>query len=396
MLTSIEILRVSFYTILLHTCSKNFLDIFCTSCHAAMDIFKKLLPRSKTKLKEETTANLEFEEKKQKLLAKQAETCRSRFSKQYDKEADREREEIKEQFTSSKVKKLQKGVLALTNREENLKCLKEFALAESKLKLATLEQDHARKYDKKYAEWKSECERNLNNIAALRNANISKYHKNINEVLYQIRKNSFKPKEKAKAEKTKVNIETQHQLDLSQFKKNESVVLDDLRTKIRNLKSDHAEQTQDFKDQVSKNLEQYEKEIETVSEDLDNLKKKLEANEQYREMQAKHLQLDTELNQKKSSLERACLKEELKHQFKGEEIQLVLEDRGSRAQTSKRKCSKVARFMFFGVWGGEFLLCFSSEWALGPFLTGNNWSHDQLGQDSMWCCQNLCRTTKNV
>ena len=70
-----------------------------------MDVFKKLLPRSKTKLKEETTANLEFEEK-QKLLAKQAETCRSRFSKQYDKEADREREVIKEQFTSSKVKKL--------------------------------------------------------------------------------------------------------------------------------------------------------------------------------------------------------------------------------------------------------------------------------------------------
>ena len=75
---------------------------------------------------------------------------------------------------------------------------------------------------------------------------------------------------------------------MSQFKKDKSVVLNDLRNKTRNLKSDHAKQIQEFKDQVSKNLEQYEKEIETISEDRDNLKK-LEANEQYREMQAKHL-----------------------------------------------------------------------------------------------------------
>ena len=298
---------------------------------------------STTNLKDESTSNLELQAKLQNLRAEQVQTFQSCFTEQYEKDAERERQAIKQHFTSPKVKKIQKAILALTKRQKNLKSSKKAARIESEEQLKGLERVLADKYHKNCAKWDRASVKDIKSIAGQKNACNSKYQKNLNRIEHQIRKKTSTPEEKEKAKLMEKKIEEQRNLELQKFEESTAKVLHELDIKRKKLRDKHGKKVQDFKDQNLKDLRQYDNEIKTVSEDISDLTKKLMADEQYQEMQDKLSQLETELNRKKSALDEACLMKKLKHQFEEQEIQQLLEHRKSYPQTPKRKYNKAAR-----------------------------------------------------
>jgi len=268
--------------------------------------------------------DLQNQKKKCNLNIKQAQKHEVNTKQQIKKHFDRKRKTL-EIYTSPKLKKIERKELKLKNDVEGCKLKKESTsnkLKEERKKLVT---DQNNNLEKCRADSKRTCEKELNNIFALRNADNWQYQKSLNEVLLQLRSNSLTPAERERKKIEERDIENHHHTMREKWKVEKQNALDSFKANVKNLKEENDLALQSFDNETSNELSQYDNSIEVLSQKLGDVQDELAANEEYQEKQTKLRKFQEEEDKEIIKLENVCLKNISENENKLEQLQLAIE-----------------------------------------------------------------------